>query len=100
MDPGTKAAGNGFDRRQGIVDLMPDHPDKALEGVALLLAQGNTHVGEDQERVRDAALTETGSSYHPMDGIALAGKDEDPPIRLIQHVGKLQIIGARAPASP
>src|ERR1700677_1962630 len=100
MDPRTKAAGNGLNRRQRIVDFVPDHPDKALEGIALLHAQGNTHIGEDQERVRDAVLTETGSSYHPVDGIALAGEDEDSSIRLIQHVSKLQIMGARAQVSP
>src|SRR3984885_11104116 len=99
MYPGTKAAGNGFDGRQRIVDFVPDHPDKALESIALLLAQGNTHVGQNKQRVRNAVLTETGSPNHPVHGIALAAKDKDSPIGLIQHLGKLQIMGTRGQVS-
>jgi hypothetical protein len=99
MEPGTKAAGNGLDRRQRVVDFVPDHPDQALEGIALLLAQGNAHVGQYQERVRDAVLTESGSPHHPVHRIAFAAEDEDSPIGLIQDVSQLQIMSARAQVS-
>src|SRR5271167_1734984 len=99
MDPGTKAAGNGFDRRQRIVDFVADQPDKALECIALLLAQGNTHVGQNKQRVRDAVLTETGSPNHPVHRIALAPKNKDSPIGLIQYLGKLQIMRTRGQVS-
>ena len=97
MDPRTKAAGNGLDRRERIVDFVTDHPDKPLQGIALLLAQGNAHVREHQQRVRDAVLAKTGSPHHPVHRIALAGKNQDSPIGLIEQLGKLQIIGARGP---
>ena len=96
MDPRTKAAGNGFDGRERIVDFVANHPDEPLPCIALLLAQGNADVREHQQRVRDAALAKTGSSYHPVDGIAFAGKNHDALIGLVEHRGKLQLIGAAA----
>ncbi len=94
MDPRTKAAGNGFDGGQRIVDFVANHPDQALPGIALLLPQGNADVRQHQQRVRDAALAKTRPPDHPMDGIAFAAKNHDSAIGLIEQVSKPQIVRA------
>ena len=44
MDPRTKAAGDGLDGSQRIVDFMANDADEALPGIPLLLPQGDTYV--------------------------------------------------------
>ena len=83
--------------RERIVDFVANHPDQTLPCIALLLPQGDADVRQHQERVRDAALAKTRSSHHPMNGIALAGKNHDSPIGLIEQAGKLQLIRAASP---
>ena len=47
-----QASGDRLDRRQRVVELMPEHPDQALPGLALFLAQRTAHVGEDEQPAR------------------------------------------------
>ena len=47
-----------LDRRQGVVDLVPQDPDEPLPGPPLLVAQGAREVREDEQLVRATALAE------------------------------------------
>ena len=45
-----------LDRRQRVVELVPDHPDQASPGTALLLPQRLAQIRDDQQPERPAAL--------------------------------------------
>ena len=58
-----EAAGDRLDRRERVVELVADHADQALPGLALLVAQRAAHVGEHEQLHRLAALAEAAAPH-------------------------------------
>src|SRR5918994_7265601 len=48
----------GLDGRERVVDLVTDHPDQALPGLALFVPEGSTHVREHQQVEGQTTLAE------------------------------------------
>ncbi len=55
-DERLEAPGNRLDRRERVVDFVPDDPDEALPGLAFFVAKRPAHVGEHDELVRTSLL--------------------------------------------
>ena len=72
-----EAAGDRADRRERVVELVADHADQALPGLALLVAQRAAHVGQHDELHRLAALAEAGAAHVE----AAGGRPGTPPRR-------------------
>ena len=68
-----EAPGNRLDWRERIVDLVADDAYQALPGLPLLVAQRTADVGEDQELVRPALLTERRPANFPAPRCAREG---------------------------
>src|SRR5436190_7614610 len=58
-----ETAGDRLDRRERVVELVPEHADEAVPGVALLLAQRDVDVAQDDESVWKAALPKRSAAY-------------------------------------
>ena len=57
-DQAAEAAGDRLDRRQRVVQLVAEHADQTLPGLALLFAQRLAEVGEHEQVMRQAVLPE------------------------------------------
>ena len=60
-----EAAGDRLDRRERVVDLVADDADQPLPRLTLLVAQRPADVGEHQQLVRTAFLTERRAPHFP-----------------------------------
>ena len=60
-----QAAGDGFDGRQRVVQLVAQHPHQALPGLQFLLAQGLGEVGDDHQFERQPALADSAPAHSP-----------------------------------
>src|SRR5487761_1781840 len=60
-----KAFGHGFDRGEGIVELMANDADQTLPCEALLLAKSLAQIGDEHELVRLASLAKAASMDFP-----------------------------------
>ena len=91
-----QAAGDRLDRRERIVELVAEHPDQALPGLALLLAQRTAHVGQHEQPVGRAALAERARPDLPPP--RPAGERGFPDLRraLLEKRREAELLGAAA----
>ena len=64
-DDRLQAAGDGFDRRQRVVQLVAEHAHQALPGLQFLLAQGLREIGDHHQFQRQAVLADARAAHAP-----------------------------------
>ncbi len=73
VDARQQAAGDGLDGRQRIGKLVAQDADQALPGGLFFFLQGQAHVGQQQQRVRNAVLAKGGLAQQPARGLGAEG---------------------------